>query len=361
MRKVALLVPAHNEAGVVGATLKALLNIAPAVDIFVVDDGSKDATRKIALSYVPNVLSLRPNRGKANAMNACIEYFKLADRYEYILPMDADTVISESFLKEALPIFEADVDRQIACVVGKVVGRTHNWVTNYRVWEYEIAQSIHKAAQSHEGAIIVTPGCSTLYRAEIFKTVKIPTGTLAEDMDLTFMIHRKKLGRIVYADKATVVTQDPQTLKDLAKQIDRWYIGFWQCVYKHNVPWGGQMLDAELAMLGTEALFNGLLVFTLPFLATIALYKQPLILLVPILADLAFFVLPTLGLAIYRHKAWEMILHIPAFYVVRFLSCLIFFRSFLKVSLGLDLHMSWFKATRYKSKGRQLWLSQPTQ
>lgn len=360
-RKVALLVPAHNEAGVLGSTLSALLAIAPATDIYVIDDGSKDATRQTALEYVPNVLSLQSNRGKANAMNSGIAHFKLADSYEYILPMDADTVISPSFLKEALPIFEADQKRQIACVVGKVVGRTHNWVTNYRVWEYEIAQSIHKAAQSLEGAIIVTPGCSTLYRSEVFKKIEIPTGTLAEDMDLTFLIHRRRLGRIVYASKATVTTQDPKTLKDLAKQIDRWYIGFWQCVYKHNVPWGGQMLDLELMVLATEALFNGLLVLAMPLLVLIALYKQPLVLLVPIAADLLFFVLPTLGLAVYRHKAAEMVLHIPVFYVARFLSCMIFFRSFLKVTLGLDLHMSWFKATRYSNKEKPTWLSRLTQ
>src|SRR3989304_10274351 len=108
--------------------------------------------------------------------------------------------------------------KEAICCVGRVMSRKYNFISEYRMWEYEVAQSIHKNAQALINSIIVCPGCSTIYQAKLFKKIKIPTGTLAEDMDLTFTIYRKKLGRIIFLNSAGILTQDPKTLKDLLKQ-----------------------------------------------------------------------------------------------------------------------------------------------
>lgn len=347
-RRIAMLVPGWNEERVITETLISLLQLVPAEDIYVVDDGSNDMTSEIARQYIPNVLTLNPNRGKATAMNLCIKHFQLTDRYDYIMPMDADTKVTEAFLEATLPILDNDVAHTICAVVGKVIGKSRSWVTIYRLWEYEVAQTIHKAAQSNENAVIVCPGCATVYRADIFKNVEIPLGTLTEDMDFTFLIHRAKLGRIVYTGKAVVVTQDPLHMKDLVKQIDRWYTGFWQCVIKHNIPWGGQMLDVEVGMLATEGIFNGMLVLSLVILIPVALIKHPSILIIPFLMDLVFFLIPTMTLTAIRHKSWKIFFYIFHFYVARMISCMVFLKSFLKVIVGLDLGMGWNKATRYQ-------------
>ncbi len=346
-RRLAILVPAHNEETVIAETLRSCLKLVNKNDIYVVSDGSTDKTAAIARQLVPNVLSLNPNQGKAGASNTAIAHFKLASRYKYLLPMDADTQLTAAFLEHTLPLLEKDTKEKIACVVGKVIGRKHNYLTAYRLWEYEIAQTIHKRAQASENAIIVCPGCATVYRSKIFQHIQIPTGTLTEDMDLTFLIHRQSLGRIVFTDKAIVITQDPQTLKDFLKQIDRWYTGFWQCVTKHNIPWRGQPLDAEVAMLSLEGLFNGILSLTLLFLIPLTLFRQPTILIIPFAIDLTFFLLPTIFLTIKRHKHYRMLQYLPQFYLLRSLSCLVFLKSFTKVTLGLDLKMGWNKTKRY--------------
>jgi cellulose synthase/poly-beta-1,6-N-acetylglucosamine synthase-like glycosyltransferase len=347
-RRIAMLVPGWNEERVIGETLTSLLQLVPAEDIYVVDDGSKDNTSVIAKQYVPNVLTLNPNSGKATAMNRCIQHFQLDDRYEYIMPMDADTKVTAQFLEATLPILDTDTKKKVCAVVGKVIGRSKSWVTIYRLWEYEVAQTIHKAAQSKENAVIVCPGCATVYRAEIFQKVLIPTGTLTEDMDFTFLMHRQKMGKIVYTGRAVVVTQDPLRMKDLVKQIDRWYTGFWQCVIKHNIPWGGQMLDVEVGMLATEGIFNGMLVLSLIVLIPFALINHPSILVIPFLMDLVFFLVPTMTLTALRHKSWKIFVFIPHFYVARMVSCMIFLKCFVKVLFGADLGMGWFQATRYQ-------------
>lgn len=344
---VAVLIPAHNEAVVIASALQSFKDIIPLENVFVVDDGSEDRTSEVAEQYTPNVLTLPANLGKARAMNFAIDAYHLSATYDYILPMDADTQISLDFLEQTIPILESDPHKKIACVVGKVVGTNTRWTTIFRMWEYEVAQTIHKSAQSIENAIMVCPGCATVYRSEIFRILKLPTGTLTEDMDFTFLLHRKKLGRIVYADKAHVFTQDPLTFVDLIKQMDRWYTGFWQCVIKNNIPWGGQMVDLEVGMLAIEGLFNGLLVMALVILIPLVLYISPKLILIPLLIDLGVFLIPTLILTAIRQHIWKIFIYIPLFYLARFFSSVVFFITFIKVTVGYDVLTRWFKTNRY--------------
>lgn len=348
MRIIAFLVPAHNEAEVIGGTLASLVKITRPDNIYVVSDGSVDRTVEIANKFTANVLAINPNRGKAGALNAAIDYFRLAKRYEYVMPMDADTRVDQNFWRNARHHFKEANGRKIVAVVGKVNGRAHNWVTLYRLWEYEVAQSVHKRAQSVEGAIIVSPGCATVFRSEVFKKHQIPDSTLTEDMDLTFLIHREKIGRIVYEPEATVSTQDPQTLKDLLKQLTRWYTGYWQNMVKHRIPWGGQALDAELALLTLEALFNGLTAIGLLVIGPIAFFNQPLLFLLPFGIDLALFFVPTLVMTAVRHRTMRVFRYVPHFYLIRFLSSMVFLGTFFKVVFGVDVLVGWNKAKRYR-------------
>ena len=346
-RKIAVLIPAHNEEKVIGSTLLSLLPLLPLEDVYVVDDGSEDQTSEIARKMTPNVLTLSPNVGKATAMNKAITEFNLTSRYSYIMPLDADTHITSDFLSKMIPVLEGDTKKEIACVVGKVVGRKNGWVTQYRIWEYEVSQTIHKEAQGIEGAILVCPGCATIFRSSVFEKIKIPTGTLTEDMDFTFLLHRKRLGKIVFHPEGYVITQDPRTLADFIKQIQRWYVGFWQCVLKHHVPWGGQMLDVEVALLALEGLFNGLLMIFFIVLLPFAIKYHPQVLLAPFFFDVTFFLVPTMLLTLVRQKTWSILFFIPHFYLLRFISSVMFLLSFMKVVLGIDLRMKWGKAKRY--------------
>ena len=357
-RSVAILIPAHNEEEVIEATLQSLLKVAAPRDIYVVDDASTDNTAKIAKRIIANILTLKKNQGKAGAMNAAFVKFSLPARYQYIMPVDADTVIAPDFLTHILPIFAEDKRKKIACVIGKIVGRNKKWITTYRLWEYEVAQTIHKSAQAIINAVIVCPGPCTIYRSDIFIKNSYPTGTLVEDMDLTFLIHRKKIGKIVYCPKSIVITQDPKTVRAFLKQIDRWYTGFWQCLIKHNIPWGGQMLDLEVALLALEGLYNGLLVASLVVLFPFALLKDYLILVIPISIDILLFILPTFIFVAIRHHTIKIFLYFPQFYFLRILSSFIFLRSFFKVVFAQDLKMKTFWNTaRYRIGKENLWIS----
>ncbi len=340
-QKVAILVPAHNEAKVIDHTLKAIRQLSFAKHIYIVDDGSTDTTRKQALSYTKNVLTIK-NRGKAEALNIAIEHFALTEKYNYILFMDADTLPQPDFLDYAMPIFAADKQCAVTCVVGRVEGYGLNWIEKYRQWEYQVSHFIYKEAQSFTKTVLVAPGCATVYRSSIFKELRIPKGTLTEDMDFTFILHRKGYFNMVFEEKCCVLTQDPRTIKDYVKQISRWYTGFWQNVAKHEIPWHGQKLDYEVTILALEGLYNGLLVMLLlVFFVPLALHKHLSILWYPFMFDLTVFFLPTLIWTAVKKKDISTFLFIPLFYVLRLLSSLIFLLSYFKANISKKENFNW--------------------
>ncbi len=340
--RIAALVPAHNESRVIAKTLISLVSQIPALDVYVVDDGSKDESAKVAKKYTPHVLSLLKNVGKADALNNAIKHFKLVERYDYILFMDADTQIAPKFVSLCLAHLAKDTIEEIACVVGRVQGLGGSWTGKYRLWEYAIAHSVHKRAQAHLQSMIVVPGCATIFRSDIFKNVKIPSGTFTEDMDFTFLLHRARRTKMIFEDRAVVYTQDPQTLMSFVKQVNRWHVGFWQAVKKHNLPWHGQNLDFEAALLATEGLFSGITSLVLLVAVPVLYFSHNLsVLKGPALFDLCIFFLPTLIWASFKSRDATLLLYIIPFYFLRLVTSLLFLQSFFKAYLSRRTKYTW--------------------
>lgn len=112
MRTVAL-IPAHNEAERIGATLDALCTVPGIDDVIVVDDASTDDTAKIARSCGATVVELEQNLGKGGAMEAGVEH---AGDPDVLLLLDADLAETASQAGVLLsPVCEGIADMSIAC------------------------------------------------------------------------------------------------------------------------------------------------------------------------------------------------------------------------------------------------------
>jgi len=349
-RNVAVVIPAHNEEKVIASTLHSVIKIVPSRDVYVIDDGSKDKTTKISRKFIKHVIKIN-NRGKAYALNFGIKHYKLTRKYDFIFFIDADTKPDPSFLEKAMFRFEKDKRKKTVCVIGQVKSTGNNWISKYRQWEYFVSHYIHKKAQENLRSILVAPGCSTVYRSKIFNKLAFPEGTLTEDMDFTFLLHRHGFDKMIFEAKAIVRTQDPQTLPDFMKQIKRWYTGFWQVVRKHNVPWQGQILDIEVSMLALEGLYNGLIViFFILSIIPLVVSRHLNIYVIPLSIDLIGVFMPSLIISSIIDKDYTRILFAPAFYLLRFLSSITFIISFFSGYLSTEKTYSW-DSNRYQQKG----------
>ena len=90
---VAVVIPAHNEEIALPKCIAALKAIIPARQIYVASDGSKDATVSIARSMGCRALDIRPNGGKAKAIDRSIKHYRLGERFKAVLIQDADSEI----------------------------------------------------------------------------------------------------------------------------------------------------------------------------------------------------------------------------------------------------------------------------
>lgn len=107
------LIPAHNEADRVAATVRAALSV-PGIDrVLVIDDGSTDDTSEEAASTGAQVLRLPENRGKGAALDAGFE--AAAHDADVLVLLDADLGESATEAVALLaPVLEGDADMTIA-------------------------------------------------------------------------------------------------------------------------------------------------------------------------------------------------------------------------------------------------------
>ena len=337
--ELCVLIPARNEALVIGRTLESILTSVPADHVYVVDDGSSDRTAEIAASFGVNVLRNVVNLGKAGSVRKANILFELTRRYRFISMMDADTLTSPHYFANVLRTFRDNP--AAAAVCGQVQGRKHNWITAYRTLQYFLADAVFKSGQSCLGVITVAAGCSTSYRTDVFEQLEWNKDTVTEDMDVTIQIYRKGLGAIVYAPAAKVTTQDPLTLRDYGKQIRRWNTGAWQIGRKFQM-WGGRKkIDLEFQFLMGE----GLLCALVWFISAIFALAHP-VMRYPLVCDMLVCFVMSLLCAI-REKRPDVLLYSPLYVVFRFFDCLVFISCFVSAVVLNKPNQAWGNLQRY--------------
>lgn len=344
MIKICIVVPAFKEEQVIDKTITGLLTAGfQKEDIYVIDDCSKDRTSEIALSYGVEVLTLSKNSGKAGATRQGLAHFKLTDCYDWITLVDGDSIVAEDFI----PVLRQAIkdDPTPGLYVGQVVSIKNNSVfSTYRAYEYTYGHNIVKKGQDNFNTIFVSPGCCSVYRADVLAQLDVSADTLAEDMDLTIQTHR--LGyRVRYLHELIAYTQDPNNFRDFYKQITRWYRGFWQIVKKHQIlsPTRWSRVDIYLKIVTLDAL-----IFNKVFVAsTILLLVHPSYLTLIYLAmDFGLLALVALYAAI-KTRNWRIFAMSPLFYFIATLNSFAYLKAFIEVFIFRKVILSWNKVKRY--------------
>ncbi len=349
-RRVAVVIPAYNEAAVIGKTLTSLAACRPAPDeVVVVDDGSTDATAVVAQSYGPGLPQLtviiQANRGKAGALNTAIA----ATSAEVLVVVDAGTVIAPDALGELTAPF---ADPTVGAVAGNLkVGNRRHPLTALQAVEYVATLNVDRRAQELFGTIAVVPGPAGAFRrAALDQVGGYPADTIVEDADLTQALLQARW-RIHYAAGAVVHTEAPQTLRDVVRQRRRWSYGTIQVAAKRAAnPFDHRCGRAGLLALPWLVASQLLLpvfgpladLWAIGSLATGQLGIVTFTLLVAIVLDLG---LTVAAVAIDRER-WNLVALIPAVHLIwRPLLLVVVTRSAATWLSGRT--QTWQKITRY--------------
>lgn len=256
---VAVLIPAHNEEAVIAATIESVVRLVRPQNVHVVADGCDDDTAAVARSSGATVLELRPGRGKAGGIEAAVEVFDIPGRFAVLLIVDADTELDRHYLERGLPLFDQP---GVVAVAGyarsawrpRELSHVGRFLVSYRTRLYAVMQWL-KYGQTWRWTNVtaIVPGFASMYRTSILRAMDLnPPGLVIEDFNMTFEVHRKRLGKIAFRPSVHATTQDPDNFRDYYRQVMRWHLGFWQTFRRHGF-WRS-WFSAALALFLAEVL-----------------------------------------------------------------------------------------------------------
>lgn len=230
---VSVLIPAHNEAEVIGKALHAVLRLDyPDYEVIVIDDGSTDETLTAVQAFRADerlrILQKTVNEGKALALNDALP---LA-RGEIVLILDADTEPEPDLLRAMVPHFAS---ARVGAVTGNPrVRNTGTFLARLQSIEFSSIVSLLRRSQRIWGRIVTVSGVVAAFRRDALIDVggfspDMPT----EDIDLTWKL-QKRFYDIRYEPRAICGMSVPLSLRGLWKQRLRWARGLMQVLHRHR-------------------------------------------------------------------------------------------------------------------------------
>ncbi len=335
-KEVAAIIPAHNEAQSIERTIKALLKVVPKSNIYVASDASTDETVSVARTLGARVTDIHPNRGKAGVIVYTLKKYKLLSRFKAILINDADVEIDRHYLIRAIPLLS---DPAVAAIAPHGMTRWKNYgiwemlFISYRVRLWRVIQLGMRFGQTWKftNASYIVPGSLCLYRSRVLKKIQIDApGLIIEDFNMTFELHKKRLGRIAYHPSIFGLHQDPYNLGDYIKQVTRWNLGFWQTVKKNGI-WpsffwlstGSFLIELILYALFLLSLPALLILIAQNHFTPIPFFGQKLSLADIFIGVFAMDYFTTLLAAFWEKKA-IVALYGPAFIILRIIDAFLF-------------------------------------
>jgi biofilm PGA synthesis N-glycosyltransferase PgaC len=246
---ISVLIPAHNEAGVLRECLDAILaQTLPVDEIVVVADSCTDETAAVAESYGA-VVVLTEQGGKAASQDVGLPYVT----GDILVCIDADTIIDVDVVERFVAELEAGADATCANMLPMPHQRGF-WVANRR-FAYALGRYWWRWCQAQMGRLMVLSGCAYALKTETVRSIGgFPGELITCDMDLTWNLYDAGY-TTTFCHQALAYTYDPETFAVYTKQMRRWASGFFQNFQSHY----GQVLRSPSALLVVGSLLFDLL------------------------------------------------------------------------------------------------------
>jgi biofilm PGA synthesis N-glycosyltransferase PgaC len=234
--QVVVLVPAHNEAAVIGATIASLRRQARPPDrIVVVADNCSDATAGLSLLHGAEVITTVANTArKAGAINQALRrVLPGLGRGDFVLVMDADSQLTPGWISCALDALARD--RRLGGVSGTYTGEPGPGLL-HQLQRNEFVRVSRKIGRRAD--LWVLSGTGTMFRVPVLRDVARQRGrtlpgipgeyycssSITEDYEITLAL--KALGHYCVCPLGcTAVTELMPTWRHLFRQRLRWQSG----------------------------------------------------------------------------------------------------------------------------------------
>ena len=237
---VTVLVACYNEGANIRDTLLSLSReeYPGLLEIIVIDDGSTDASLDIARSTAlglqrerlhVRVLAMPENGGKAAALNHGLAH----STSELVATVDGDSWLYRSALRHLIDRYMSDPPGTVA-VAGAVFVRNsrNNLICKMQEWDYFHGIAAVKRMQSMYHGTLVAQGAFSVYTRQVLESVGGWPECVGEDIVVSWAILEQG-HRIGYCEDACLFTNVPETVKQFARQRQRWSRGLVEAFQRH--------------------------------------------------------------------------------------------------------------------------------
>ncbi|MEP3275482.1 MAG: glycosyltransferase [Stappiaceae bacterium] len=223
---VSIIVPAHNEQYIIEATINAMDRAAQhyggEVHILIMNNNSTDETEAIARETLKSCKAAKgrvinvPKPGKSNALNAGLD----AAQTEFLVRVDADTLLGEDNLSRAIPYF---TDPNVGVVGGVPVPPGGALFDRARLLEVLVKHGFYSVAMGAVNGVVGIPGMFVVYRTEHPRYLGgFVEGMNGEDTDISLRIGELGFHSVV-DPKIRYISEVPSSYSHMREQRMRWF------------------------------------------------------------------------------------------------------------------------------------------
>ena len=224
---VSVMIPAHNEEGVIINTIENIRAIDyPSFEIIVIDDRSTDNTSSVIVEYAKNFDNVIPIireqdafPGKSAVLNDALKVAK----GDAILVFDADATVEPDFLKKLIPHLEPS---DVGAVQARKIIRNKdvNILTRCQNNEYTMDTQLQVGRDAVKGAVELRGNGELIKRKALEDIGGWNNYTITDDLDMSTRLHIKGWD-VRFCDEACVYEEGIVYLAPLFRQRRRWLEG----------------------------------------------------------------------------------------------------------------------------------------
>lgn len=226
--RFALLVPAHDEAAVIGGVLESIAAVdypAELYSVIVIADNCVDKTAALARAAGATVYERFDDtqRAKGYALRWMIE--QLLDSgapIDAFVVVDADSRLTPNFLRRMDATLAAGAD--VAQAQYRVLNSADGWTAGLRAVAFALFNHLRPLGRAYFGWSAGLKGNGMCFRREVFTRLGWESYSLAEDAEYHLRLIEAGI-HVVYVPDAIVFAEMPTTLRQARSQQDRWEQG----------------------------------------------------------------------------------------------------------------------------------------
>jgi biofilm PGA synthesis N-glycosyltransferase PgaC len=258
-----IIIPARDEESVIKrAVLMCFDQTYKNIEVLVIAHNSSDRTVEEAQQVANKAVRVFDLRTKAAGKSIALNYGIEHSNGKYIVVIDADTVLANDFLENALPAFN---NGQYVAVQGRVlpINRNYNFLTKMMAIEDDLWSEPILTVRSELGKRCPLLGTGFIIRKDILVEAGMFTNSLVDDHELSFRLLRKKY-RIIFLPFCRAYAEEPPTLEVILRQRARWGRGFINCL-SQRIAEPTDIIGNLLWLMPLASFFGSIMLFLMAY------------------------------------------------------------------------------------------------